>query len=65
MRVPKLSCRVLVRGKKSKPKKGHNSEKNKKKKKTQFELSPLIVCIALWIVNTYSEYQENIFSNNR
>ena len=30
-----------------------------------FEFSPLIVWIALWIVNTYSEFQVNIFSNNR
>ena len=29
------------------------------------ELSPLIVWIALWIVNTYSESQVNIFSSNR
>ena len=28
-----------------------------------FEL--LIVLIALWILNTYSEFQDNIFSNNR
>ena len=27
-----------------------------------FELSPLIVWIALWIVNTYTEFQVNIFS---
>ena len=30
-----------------------------------FELSPLIVWIVLWIVNTYSEFQVNIFSNKR
>ena len=31
-----------------------------------FELSPLIVLwIALWIVNTYSEFQVSIFSNNK
>ena len=30
-----------------------------------FELSASIVWIALWIVNTYSEFQVNIFSNNR
>ena len=35
------------------------------KKKMHFELSPLIVLIALWIVNTYSNFQVNIFSNNR
>ena len=29
------------------------------------ELSPLIVWIALLIVNTYSEFQVNIVSNNR
>ena len=30
-----------------------------------FELSPLIVWIALWIVNTYSEVQVNIFRSKR
>ena len=30
-----------------------------------FELSPLIVWIALWMVNTYSKFQINIFSNHR
>ena len=45
----------------SKSKKGHNSEKTK----MHFELSPLIVWIALWIVNKYSEFQVNIFSNNQ
>ena len=30
-----------------------------------FELSPLIVWIALWIVDTFPEFQVNIFSNNR
>ena len=30
-----------------------------------FELSPLIVWIALWIVNKYFEFQVNIFSNDR
>ena len=50
----------LIEDKKSKSKKTHNSEK-----KMHFELSPLIVWIALWIVNTYSEFQVNIFSNNR
>ena len=29
------------------------------------ELSPLIVWIAPWILNTYSEFQVNIFSINR
>ena len=33
--------------------------------KMHFELSPLIVWIAHWIVNTYSEFQVNIYSNNR
>ena len=43
MRVPTLGCQVLQED--SKSKKGHNSEKKK-----HFEMSPLIVCIALWIV---------------
>ena len=43
----------------SKLKKGHNSIE------MLFELSPLIVWIALWIEKTYSEFQVNIFSNNR
>ena len=30
-----------------------------------FELSPLLVWIALWTVNTYSKFQVNILSNNR
>ena len=30
-----------------------------------FELSPLMVCIALWKVNTYSKFQVNILSNHR
>ena len=29
-----------------------------------FDLSLLIVWIAFWIVNTYSEFQVNIFNNN-
>ena len=29
------------------------------------ELSPLIVWIALWTANTYSEFQVNIFRSNR
>ena len=33
--------------------------------KMHFELSPLIVRIALWIVNTYSKFQVNIISNNK
>ena len=28
-------------------------------------MSPLIVWIVLWIMNTYSEFHVNIFSNNR
>ena len=46
--------------KNSKSKKGHNSEKKKK-----IDLSPLIVWIFLSILNTYSEFQVNIFCNNR
>ena len=46
--------------KKCKSKKEHNSEKE-----MHFELSTLIVWIALWIVNTYSKFQVNIFSNKR
>ena len=30
----------------------------------KFELSPLLVWISLWIVNTHSEFQVNIFRNN-
>ena len=30
-----------------------------------FELSPLVVWIALWIVNTSSKFQVNIFSNEK
>ena len=44
--------------KKSKSKKANNSE-------NAFELSPVTVRIALWIVNTQSEFKVNIFSNNR
>ena len=36
-----------------------------KKKKMHFELSPLIVWIALWIVNTYSKFQVNTFTDKR
>ena len=53
----------FVEDKKSKSKKGHNSEKTAFSDKDA--LSPLIVWIALWIVNTYSKFQVNIFSNNR
>ena len=45
----------LIENKKYKSKKGHNSE----------EKNILIVWIALWILNTYSEFQVNIFSNKR
>ena len=34
-------------------------------RKKHFELSPLILWIALWTVNTHSEFQVKIFSNNR
>ena len=50
----------LIEDKKSKSKNGHYSEK----KKMYLKLSPLIVWIALWIVNKHSEFQVNIFSNN-
>ena len=43
---------------KPKSKKGHNSGK-----KMHFDLSPLIVRIGLWIVNTYSQFQVNMCSN--
>ena len=49
----------LIQDKKSKSKKEHTSRKN------AFQTSPLIVWTALWIVNTNSEFQVNIFSNNR
>ena len=51
----------LIENKKSESKKGHNSEKKKK----HFELSPVIVWIALWIVSTYSDFQVNILCNYR
>ena len=50
--------------KKSTSKKKYNSE-NEKKKKMHFELSPFIAWIALWSLNTYSEFQVNIFCKNR
>ena len=50
----------LTEDKKSKWKKGNNSEK-----KMDFELSPLIAWIVLWIVNTCLEFQVNIFSNDK
>ena len=53
----------LIEVKKCKSKKGHNSEKKKKKK--HFEWSPLIVLIALWIVNTDSRLHVNNFGNYR
>ena len=55
----RLAVGCLIEDKKSKSKKGHNSDKN------AFQLSPLIVWISLWIVNTHSEFQVNIFSNKR
>ena len=61
MWVPTLGCGVLDGDKKSKSKKGHKPEE---KKKMHFELSPLKVWIALWTVNTYLEFQVNIFSDD-
>ena len=49
----------LIEDKKSKSKKGHNSEI------MTFELSPFIVWIALGIVKTYTEFKVNIVCNNR
>ena len=47
-------------------KKGQNSEKKGHNSKTMnFEWSPLIVWIALWIKNTFSEFKVIIFSKNR
>ena len=60
MLVPTLGYGGLIEDRKFKSKKGHNSEKKK-----HFELSPLIVWIALWIGNTYSEFEVNIVSNSR
>ena len=57
MRVQTLGHGCLIEVKKSKSKQGHNSEK------MLFELSPLIVWIALWIA--YSQVQVNTFSNKR
>ena len=59
-RCPRLAVGCLIEDKKSKSKRGNNSEN-----KMHFELSPLIVWIALWIVNTFAEFQVNIFSGNR
>ena len=42
----------------SKSKKGHNFVKNE-------GLPPLLVYVSLLIVNNYSEFQVNIFRNNR
>ena len=50
----------LIEETKSKSKKGCNSEKE-----MHFELSPLTVWIALWIVKTYSKFQVKIVINNR
>ena len=54
----RLALGGLIENEKCQSKKGHDSEE-----KTHFELSPLIVWIALWM-NTYSECHVNIFSNN-
>ena len=59
MSVPTHGRGVLDRGKMSRSKKGHNSEK----KNFFFELSPFTAFIALWIVKVYSELQVDIFSN--
>ena len=56
MRVPRFGC--LIEDKKSKSKKGNNSEKKC--------ISNCLPCkFALWIENTYSDFKGNIFSNNR
>ena len=57
----RLPVGCLIEDKRFKSKKGHNS---KKKKKVHLELSPLIVWIALWIVNTYFKFQVNTFCHN-
>ena len=44
----------------SKSKKGHNFVQKK-----IGGLPPLLVWVPLWIVNNFSEFQVNIFSNNR
>ena len=51
----------LIEDKKSKSKKGYMYIYDK----MHFELSSLTLWIALWIVNTYSEFQVNIFNNKR
>ena len=50
----------LIEDKKYNLKTGHNSGK-----KIFFEWSPLLVWTAVWTVNTYSEFQVNIFRNDR
>ena len=55
MRVAMLGCECFMEDKKSESKKGHNSTK----KKIHFELSPLILLISLWIVNTKFDFQVN------
>ena len=52
----------IIGDEKSRSKKGNNSGG---KKKMHFELSPLIIWIDLWIVNTYSKFEVNIVNNNR
>ena len=56
-RCQRLALGCLIGDKESKSKKGHSSEKKN-------ELSPLIIWIALWIVNIHSQFQVNIFSND-
>ena len=56
-----LAVGCLTGDKRDKSKKGHNSEG----KKMHSELTPSIAWIALWIVNTYFQFQVNILSNNR
>ena len=58
-RYQRLAVGCLIEDKKSKSKKDIILKMN------HFELSPLIVRIALWKVNTYLQFQVNTFSNNR
>ena len=53
------SMGCFIKDKKFKSRKGHNSEK------IHFELFPLKLWTALWIVYTYCKFQVNIFSNDR
>ena len=57
MWVPTLGCSCILKN--SKSKNGHNIVKN------TGGLIPLLVWAPLLIVNNYSEFQVNIFSNNR